>query len=157
MPKTARGRLSPRRGAIERVVDHDDVAAPVALSPVEYRTATLSIPGTPPSLNKIGYHSHWSVGRKAKKDWEGFLHIALMEQKVPRKLGSVSASATLHFKQRRRRDEGNWRALLEKALGDVLQAAGYLEDDTPEYYRFGAVQLVAPSPEPLTLVHLDYR
>lgn len=120
-------------------------------------TAVLSIPGTPPSLNQIGFHSHWSVGRKAKVDWEQWLGIALMEQRVPRNLSFVSASATLHFKQRRRRDRGNHEALLDKALGDVLQAAGYLEDDTPEFYRFTGVEFVAPSPEPLTLVHLDYR
>lgn len=120
-------------------------------------SVVLSIPGTPPSLNAVGFHSHWSTGRKAKKDWEQWLGIALMEQKVPRKIRYVSASATLHFKQRRRRDAGNHAALLDKALGDVLQAAGYLEDDTPEFYRFGSIEFVAPSPEPLTLVHLDYR
>ena len=55
-----------------------------------------------------------------------------MEQRVPRGLASVKAKATIRFKQRRRRDEGNFRALLEKALGDVLQAGGYLTDDTPD-------------------------
>jgi hypothetical protein len=105
----------------------------------------------------VGFHSHWSVGRKLKRQWEEWLGIALVEQKVPRKLSFVSASATLHFRQRRRRDAGNHAALLDKALGDVLQAAGYLEDDTPESYRFGSIEFVAPSPEPLTLVHLDYR
>lgn len=118
--------------------------------------ATLVIPGTPPSLNQIGYRSHWSVGRKAKQDWEQMLGIALLEQRVPRKLNTVRASATLHFRQRRRRDAGNFAALLDKALGDVLQAAGYLEDDTPEYYRFGAVDFVAPSPAAETLVHLNW-
>jgi hypothetical protein len=82
--------------------------------------ATLSIPDTPPSLNQIGYRSHWAVGRKAKQQWEQWLSIALMEQKVPRGLASVQARATIRFKQKRRRDEGNFRALLEKALGDVL-------------------------------------
>lgn len=120
--------------------------------------ASLVVPGTPKSLNEIGYRSHWSAGRKAKLDWEQWLGTALMVARVPRKLSFVSASATLHFKQRRRRDAGNFAALLDKALGDVLQAAGYLEDDTPEFYRFGSLDFVAPSPDaPLTLVHLDYR
>lgn len=118
--------------------------------------ATLSIPGTPPSLNQVGYRSHWSVGRREKQKWEGFLAIALMEQRVPRGLKSVFASAELRFKQKRRRDEGNFRALLEKALGDVLQT-GWLPDDTPEYFRFGAVEFSAPCPEPLTIVHLDFE
>lgn len=119
-------------------------------------SATLSIPGTPPSYNTTA-HAHWRKVRREKQRWEGFLHIALMEQRVPRKLSFVSASATLHFRQRRRRDEINHKVTLDKALGDVLQAAGYLEDDTPEFYRFGSVDFVAPSPGPLTLVHLDYR
>lgn len=82
--------------------------------------ATLSIPGTPPSFNAIGLHSHWTVGRKAKREWEQWLSIALMQQRVPRGLKQVRASATLRFKQRRRRDEGNFRVILEKAFGDAL-------------------------------------
>jgi len=119
--------------------------------------ATLSIPGTPPSLNAVGFHSHWTAGRKAKQDWERWLQIALLEQRVPKGLKSVSATATLRFKQRRRRDEGNHRALLEKALGDVLQSGGYLPDDTPDLYRFGRVELLAPCERPETIVVLDWE
>jgi hypothetical protein len=119
--------------------------------------ATLRIPGTPPSFNKVGLHSHWAVGRKAKQDWEQWLSIALMEQKVPRGLKRVEATATLRFKQRRKRDEGNFRALLDKALGDVLQAGGWLADDTPDFYRFGELTLFAPVPQPETIVLLDYE
>ncbi len=118
---------------------------------------TLRIPGIPPSLNQIGWRSHWAVGRKAKQDWEQWLSIALMEQRVPKGLKRVEATATLRFKQKRRRDEGNFRALLEKALGDVLQAGGWLADDTPDFYRFGAVTLFAPVPQPETIVLLDYQ
>jgi hypothetical protein len=119
--------------------------------------ATLCVPGTPPSLNQIGYRSHWAVGRKAKQDWEQFLSIALMEQGVPRRLKRVEATATLRFKQKRRRDEGNFKALLDKALGDVLQAGGWLADDTPDYYRFGELTFLAPVPQPETIVLLDYE
>jgi hypothetical protein len=117
--------------------------------------ATLSIPGTPPSFNKVGLHSHWAAGRKAKQDWEQWLQIALLEQRVPKGLSSVVAQATIRFKQRRRRDEGNFKPLLEKALGDVLQN-GWIENDTPEHYRFGAVELFAPVERPETIVVLDY-
>ena len=116
----------------------------------------LQIPAVPPSLNQIGYRSHWAVGRKAKRDWEQWLSIALMEQRVPRGLKSVSATATIRFEQKRRRDEGNFRALIEKALGDVLQN-GWIEDDTPEHYRFGRVELFAPVDRPETIVVLDYE
>jgi hypothetical protein len=118
--------------------------------------ATLSIPGTPPSFNAVGLRSHWAVGRRHKLQWQQWLSIALMEQAVPRRLASVTATATLQFKQRRRRDEGNFRVILEKAFGDALVEGGWLADDTPEHYRFGAVELVAPSPKPLTTVELAY-
>jgi hypothetical protein len=118
--------------------------------------ATLSVPGTPPSFNAVGLYSHWSVGRAAKLKWEGFLGIALMEAQVPRKLKHVEARATLRFKQRRRRDEGNHRVLLEKALGDVLVSGRWLEDDTADLYRFGEVELLAPCERPETIVVLDY-
>ncbi len=119
--------------------------------------ATLSIPGTPKSFNQIGYRSHWSVGRAEKQRWEGFLGIALMEQGVPRKLKHVEARATLRFKHRRRRDSGNFRPLIEKALGDILVSAGYLPDDTADVYCFGAVELFAPVDRPETILVLDYE
>jgi hypothetical protein len=119
--------------------------------------ATLRIPGTPPSLNQIGFRSHWTKGRKAKQGWEQWLSIALMEQRVPKKLKRVEVTATLRFKQKRRRDEGNFKALLDKALGDVLQTGGWLADDTPDFYRFGELTLFAPVPQPETIVLLDYE
>lgn len=120
-------------------------------------SASLEIPGTPPSLNAVGYRSHWSVGRREKQRWEQDIATALMVARVPRGLGRVMASAAIHFKQRRRRDEGNFRAILEKACGDALVAGGWLDDDTPDRYRFGAVELVAPAAESLTVIELDYR
>jgi hypothetical protein len=85
------------------------------------------------------------------------LSIALMEQRVPRALASVSAKATIRFKQHRRRDEGNFRVILEKALGDALVEGGWLSDDTPDLYRFGVVELFAPVDRPETIVVLDYE
>ncbi len=119
--------------------------------------ATLAIPGTPPSFNAIGYRSHWAVGRQEKLRWQGWLSIALMEQKVPRRLKSVSVTATLRFKQRRRRDEGNFRVILEKALGDALVEGNWLLDDTSDLYRFGRVELLAPVERPETIIVLDYE
>lgn len=117
--------------------------------------AALSIPGVPPSFNEVGFRTHWAVGRRHKQQWEQWLSIALMEQRVPRGLERVTATATIRFKQRRRRDEGNFRVILEKALGDVLQN-GWIADDTPDRYRFGEVKLLAPVERPETIVVLDY-
>jgi hypothetical protein len=118
--------------------------------------ATLEIPGTPASFNAIGYRSHWSVGRREKLKWQEMLAMALMVAQVPRGLASVSATAEIHFKQRRRRDSGNFRVILEKALGDALVEGGWLPDDTADQFSFGAVDLVAPSPVAETLVHLNW-
>ena len=118
--------------------------------------ATLTIPGVPTSFNKVGLRSHWTVGRTQKLKWEEWIGYALMEQKVPRGLKKVKATATMSFKQRRKRDEGNFRPLVEKALGDVLTAGGWIPDDDPRYYSFGAVELRAPVSEPSTVIVLDY-
>jgi hypothetical protein len=118
--------------------------------------AALSVPGTPPSFNAIGYRSHWAVGQRHKKQWQKDLSTALMVAQVPRGLESVKVTATLRFKQRRRRDEGNFRVILEKALGDALVEGGWLSDDTADQYRFGELSLLAPVDRPETIVVLEY-
>lgn len=118
--------------------------------------AALSVPGTPPSFNSVGYRSHWAVGQRHKKQWQEWLATALMVAQVPRGLESVKVTATLRFKQRRRRDEGNFRVILEKALGDALVEGGWLADDTSEQYRFGELNLLAPVERPETIVVLEY-
>ena len=114
---------------------------------------TLEIPGTPPSYNQTA-HAHWTVNRKVKQDWQRHCELALMVARVPRGLEVVTATARLFFKERRRRDEGNFRVILEKALGDALTNGRWLPDDTPEHYRFGAVELLAPSSVALTEITL---
>jgi hypothetical protein len=102
-------------------------------------TATLHLATTPPSLNAIAGRSNRFAFNGAKKRWQQDLGVALMVEAVPRKLQRVEASAVLSFTTARRRDEGNFRVLLEKALGDILVEGGWLADDTPEHFRFGAV------------------
>lgn len=115
----------------------------------------LDIPGTPPSYN-VTAHAHWHKVRRVKQEWQRNCEIALMAAGVPRGLGSVLVSGRLEFTQKRRRDEGNFRVILEKACGDALVNGGWLEDDTPDHYRFGAVELVAPAPRARTLVTLAW-
>jgi hypothetical protein len=118
--------------------------------------AVLDIPGTPKSFNAVGLHSHWSVGRNLKQKWQSNIETALMVAAVPRGLGSVLVSGRLEFPQRRRRDEGNFRTILEKACGDALVNGGWLEDDTPELYRFGGLELAAPFPRARTLLTIAW-
>lgn len=116
----------------------------------------LSLPDVPPSLNRVGSRgkSHWPY-TNAKKKWEGMFFIALLEVKVPKGLLTVDASAVLRFKSKRRRDEGNFRMLLEKALGDILVTGGWLQEDTPDFYAFNSVEFSEETGDPLTLVTLQ--
>lgn len=117
------------------------------------KSHVLEIPGTPPSYNRTA-HAHWTVSRRAKQDWERFCQAALLLAKVPKGLERISATAELHFPVKRRRDEGNFRVILEKALGDALVGGGWIPDDTPEHYTFGKVELLAPLPKAMTVVTL---
>jgi len=123
---------------------------------VSTERVSLSIPGTPPSFNKVGLRSHWAVGRAEKLRWQGFIAIALMERQVPRRLKRVDVKATIRFKQRRRRDSGNFKVILDKACGDALVEGGWLADDTSDLYDFGRVELLAPCERPETILVLDY-
>lgn len=119
--------------------------------------ATLTVFSTPPSLNRVGGHSSWRTWRRHKKAWEADLGSQLMYQQVPRGLTKVTAEARLTFPLQRRRDEGNFRALLEKALGDALVAGGWLADDTDEFFRFGAVRFAVERGASRTEVLLRYE
>lgn len=109
----------------------------------------LEIPGTPPSYNRTA-HAHWTVNRAVKRTWQENCELVLMEARVPRGLHLVEVRAKMFFKQVRRRDEGNFRVVIEKSLGDALTNGGWLPDDTPDHYRFYAVELLAPSSTPRT-------
>jgi hypothetical protein len=86
-----------------------------------------------------GYAANHHAAARAKKNWEGILMVMLLQAKVPKELAWVHASMELRFPSRRTRDEGNFRMLIEKALGDTLQQGGYLPDDGPQHYRFTEV------------------
>lgn len=115
----------------------------------------LEIPGTPPSYN-VTAGAHWQKVRRHKKRWQEDCATALMVAGVPRNLGSALVSVRMEFTQRRKRDEDNFKVIIAKALGDALASGGWLPDDTPEHYRFGAVELVAPAPEAKTLITIAY-
>ena len=115
--------------------------------------AVLTYEDTPPSLNAMGSGNRFAYQRN-KKRWGGIFEGELMVARLPRSLVRVEAAATITFTQRRGRDEGNFRFFIEKALGDALQNGGWLPNDTPEHYRFGAVEFRIGD-APLTVVVLD--
>lgn len=117
----------------------------------------LNIPDTPPSLNaaSLGSKGAHMKFHRLKKRWEGMIVITLLEARVPKGLERVHATAVCRFPSRRKRDEGNFRYLLEKALGDALQLHGCLDDDTPEKYTFGKLVFDPDRGPARTLVTLE--
>lgn len=92
----------------------------------------IEVQDCPPSLNALA-KSPWPY-ITAKRRWH-----ALLTPKVEG-LGpwlSVQVEGQITFPDRRKRDQGNHRFMLEKALGDVLQVVGALRDDDWDSYRFG--------------------
>lgn len=104
-------------------------------------TFYLTFPGLlPDSFNKIGASGNWRAWQAKKKQWEARLVDMLCAQAVPQHTGMFArTTAILTVPDKRRRDAGNFGVVLEKALGDALQRAGVIEDDTPEYWSWTSV------------------
>ena len=100
----------------------------------------LTVEDLPPSFNRVGGTSHWRQWQSHKKLWEHRMVQMLREQSVPQGTEMFArTTAILTVPTRRRRDAGNFGALLEKSLGDALQAAGVIPDDTPEWWSWTSV------------------
>jgi hypothetical protein len=112
-------------------------------------TTTIEIAGAPPSLNKLGARGRPVDFHRTKKRWQGTLEGYLtaatysgrQHERLPRPIKWARITATIEFPTNRRRDEGNFRSLLEKALGDALTNGGWLADDTGDSYRFQRLDL----------------
>lgn len=121
----------------------------------EKRAFELDVPGIPKSLNQVGSRGSRFAWQNEKKAWEGMLWTACTIAKLPRDLAFVHAVAILHPTTNRRRDEGNYRTMLEKALGDALQLGGWLADDSPEFFKFGSLAFGVPEKPARTVVILE--
>lgn len=101
----------------------------------------LDFAAVPPSLNRVGGRGSWRAFRNHKKAWESDVWTLLRAERGFKPMEPpVFVKATLRFPKRRNRDEGNFRVLLEKAVGDALVLGGYIPDDTPAFYRFITVE-----------------
>lgn len=101
-------------------------------------TVELVIPGTPPSLNTFGSGgNHWTY-QKHKHDWQDRIRTALTPTDLPR-CRHILVEGQMCFPDRRVRDQGNYRYLIEKALGDVLKEH-WLDDDDWGSFEFGGLQ-----------------
>lgn len=121
---------------------------------------SVVIAATPPSLNRVGGSGAWPQWNRHKKRWQADVEVWLMlltaDRTLPPLLEHVDVSARLRFPLRRRRDTGNYQALLEKAIGDALVNGQWLLDDTPEYYRFTGLtfdQALGPAKTTITFTY----
>lgn len=149
--------------------------------------------GLPPSYNAVGGRTNPHVIHFEKATWEERLKILLggipgtvMEYTkpgtktvrievlvqrwgdLPSRCSRITAEAKLTVPDKRRRDEGNFRTYIEKALGDALMAGGWLEDDQAypkRMYSFGNVEFeyakgvehtdILLFPTPMSRINLD--
>lgn len=110
----------------------------------------LEFGNVPPSQNKRR-GEHWAVTRRRKAQLQSDFFTAMLAAKVPKPLAHVHATARIRLPKNRRRDEGNYRDAIEKALGDALQLQ-WLRDDTPEYFTFGEVTFEEPGKARMVVV-----
>jgi hypothetical protein len=123
------------------------------------QTTEVALEYLPPSYNVL-MRSHWRKQAKLKADLQQDITIMLLAVKLPRLLSFVRATAVLIVPDRRKRDEGNYRTPLEKALGDALAPSGghgWLPDDTPQHYRFERLEFEHVPRSSRTLLSLEYR
>ena len=90
------------------------------------------------SLNALGSGNQFAY-QNMKKGWQDALTLALEASGLPRGLGRVLVEGVMCFPDRKRRDQGNHRFVVEKALGDALVDGGWLPDDSWAFYEFGGL------------------
>lgn len=95
--------------------------------------------GPPPSLNASGSGGNHFAYQEAKKRWQAMLTELLDATDLPRPCAGVLVEGRCCFPDRIRRDQGNFRYFIEKALGDALVAGGWLADDDWDHYEFGGL------------------
>jgi hypothetical protein len=106
---------------------------------IAFEPLSIAVEDVPPSLNAFGSGNRWRFITEKKK-WQHALVGALVEADAPRGLSKVRVEGKITFPDRRRRDQGNYRFMVEKALGDALTAIGVLEDDDWSRYSFGGLE-----------------
>lgn len=141
-PPTARGPLGPV--IVRQEAEHVFVRRPARRLGCRTCGAAKSHRrhlGAPPSMNAFGSGDPRAYYPK-KQLWQEMLVELLAAARLPKPLGFVLAEGRVGFPNRIKRDQGNFRVLLEKALGDALQAGGWLANDDWDSYEFGNLAYV---------------
>jgi hypothetical protein len=95
-----------------------------------------------PTMNETLTHD-WAVYQGALKHWKLWLNDALVEARLPKGMARVVVMMECVFPDRNRRDRGNMRGFIEKALGDTLVDGGWIADDKffpVDHYDFADVE-----------------
>lgn len=83
---------------------------------------------------------HWTVQREQKKQWEGIFFIMFLQARLPKGLVWCRADVELQFTTPgTKRDPENFRSPVSKPLADALVKAGYIPDDSPEFFEMGSL------------------
>lgn len=120
-------------------------------------TLSFSYEDTPPSFNEVGHTGNRWAWTKAEKQWRTTFETLLMSTGFPRNWDKITATVRLRFPTKRRRDEVNYRTLLEKALGDALVNGRWIPDDTPEHFLFVHVHFEQQTGSALTTIELEAK
>lgn len=101
--------------------------------------------GAPPSMNSGNHSMQPQAYQALKHAWQAALRAEIEASGLPRGLQAVTVEGLIGFPTRAERDQGNYRWMVEKALGDALVAGGWLESDCffpVSRYEFGGLQAV---------------
>ena len=96
--------------------------------------------GTPQSIRGFGSGANHFQYQEMKHRWQDRLTVLLQAAGVPYRLDHVLAEGQVCFPDRKKRDQGNYRFILEKALGDALVLGGWLDNDDWDHYEFGRLR-----------------
>jgi hypothetical protein len=100
---------------------------------------TFSYEDTPPSFNAVGHTGNRWAWTKAEKAWKETVETLMLSTGFPRDWDHISVRVRLQFPTKNRRDEINYRVILEKATGDALVNGKWIPDDVPEHFTFEGV------------------
>lgn len=109
--------------------------------------------GQPKSMNALGSGNPMAF-QAAKRMWGQRFVDLLVAAGLPRPVGYVQVTGVCCFPTRARRDQGNYRFMLEKAMGDALVEGRWLEDDDWSRYEFGNLSYAYAKDQSYTLLRL---
>lgn len=109
---------------------------------------------TPPSFNHVGSRGGQMAFHRKKKEWQRTFETLMLTTGFPRDWKYIKAIVRLTFPERRKRDEGNFRTLIEKSLADALVNGKWIPDDDPDHFWLERVIFEQQVGKPKTVVEL---